>query len=57
MRACVHGCVRACMCRATEMIGGGGLGRANRKIGTPQNGLFQGGLGACPQEISRFYML
>ena len=34
----------------------GGL-RANTKSGAPQNRLCEGGLGACPQEILRFYML
>ena len=36
-----------------------GLGgpRANAKSGAPQNGLCEGGLGARPQEILRFYTL
>ena len=36
-----------------------GLGRprANAKSGAPQNRLCEGGLGACPQEILRFYTL
>ena len=36
-----------------------GLGRprANTKSGASQNGLCEGGLGAHPQEILRFYML
>ena len=36
-----------------------GLGgpRANTKSEAPQNGLWEGGLGAWPQEILKFYML
>ena len=36
-----------------------GLGepRVNTKSGAPENGLCEGGLGARPQEILRFYML
>ena len=45
-------CVRACAGPPPGL----GEARANRKIGTPQNGLLQGGLGARPQEILRFYM-
>ena len=36
--------------------GGGGGARANTKGGAPQYRLWKGGLGACPQEILRFYV-
>ena len=48
---CVCVCLCLCLCRAAERIG------ANAKSGATQNGLCEGGLGACPQEILRFYML
>ena len=53
MRGCVHACECACAGPPTGL----GEARANLKIGTPHNGLCEGGLGARPQEILRFYML